>query len=98
VKVSLSVIITVAAASTLFFLFVVGAGLRAQRLKPISGMEGMIGEVGETLNTLNPAGTVRIRGEMWNAESVSGIIEMQQKVRVTAMQNLKLYVEPMGSV
>jgi len=94
VKVSLSIIITVAAASTLFFLFVVGAGLKAQRAKPISGMEGMIGEVGETLNTLNPAGTIRVRGEMWNAESVSGIIEVQQKVRVTAMQNLKLYVEP----
>jgi membrane-bound serine protease (ClpP class) len=77
----------------LFFLFVIGAGLRAQRLKPISGVEGMIGEIGETMNTLNPIGTIQIHGEMWNAESVSGVIDVQQKVRVTGIQNLKLYVE-----
>ena len=93
VRVSVSVIVTAATVSTLFFLFVIGAGLRAQRLKPISGLEGMIGEVGETINTLNPIGTIQIHGEMWNAESVSGVIDVQQKVRVTAIQNLKLYVE-----
>jgi membrane-bound serine protease (ClpP class) len=81
----------------MFFLFVVGAGLKAQRSKPISGIEGMIGKVGETLNTLNPAGTVQIHGETWNAESVSGVIGIQQKVRVTAIQNLKLYVEPVSN-
>ncbi len=97
VKVSLSVIITATAVSALFFLFVVGAGLRAQRLKPVSGMEGMIGEVGETLNTLNPIGTIQIHGEMWNAESVAGVIGVQQKVRVTAIENLKLFVEPISS-
>src|SRR4051794_9970161 len=93
VRVSLSVIVTAATVSTLFFLFVIGAGLRAQRLKPISGMEGMIGKIGETMNTLNPNGTIQIQGEVWNAESVSGAISVQQKVRVTGIQNLKLYVE-----
>lgn len=93
VRVSLSVIVTAATVSTLFFLFVIGAGLRAQRLKPISGMEGMIGKIGETMNTLDPIGTIRIHGEVWNAESTSGIIDVQQKVRVTGIQNLKLYVE-----
>ena len=93
VRVSVSIIVTVATVSTLFFLFVIGAGLRAQRLKPISGMEGMIGKVGETMNTLNPNGTIQIQGEMWNAESVSGVIGVQQKVRVISIQNLKLYVE-----
>jgi membrane-bound serine protease (ClpP class) len=93
VRVSVSVIVTAATVSTLFFLFVIGAGLRAQRLKPISGIEGMIGKIGETINTLNPIGTIQIHGEMWNAESVSGVIGVQQKVRVTGIQNLKLYVE-----
>jgi membrane-bound serine protease (ClpP class) len=93
VRVSVSVIVTTATVSTLFFLFVIGAGLRAQRLKPISGIEGMIGEIGETINTLNPIGTIQIHGEVWNAESVSGVIGVQQKVRVTGIQNLKLYVE-----
>jgi membrane-bound serine protease (ClpP class) len=93
VRVSVSVIVTVATVSTLFFLFVIGAGLRAQRSKPISGIEGMIGEIGETMNALNPMGTIQIHGEVWNAESVSGAIGVQQKVRVTSIQNLKLYVE-----
>lgn len=93
VRVSLSVIITATAVSALFFLFVIGAGLKAQHAKSLTGMEGMIGEIGETINILNPFGTVQVRGEMWNAESVSGNIGVQQKVRVTAIQNLKLYVE-----
>ncbi len=98
VKVSLSVIIAATACTALFFLFIIGAGLRAQRLKPVSGKEGMIGKVGETLNTLNPIGIIRIHGEVWSAESVSGLIEVQQKVRVTGMQNLKLYVETISNL
>lgn len=93
IRVSASVIITVTAASALFFLSVIGAGLRAQRLKPVSGLQGMVGETGETLSVLNPSGSVSVRGEVWNAESVSGVIEEHQKIRVTAIQNLKLFVE-----
>ncbi|MCW3106208.1 MAG: hypothetical protein JWQ09_714, partial [Segetibacter sp.] len=73
-SISRSVIITTTIITALFFLFVIGMGLRAQRAKPVTGIEGMIGEIGETLSLLNLSGKVHVHGEVWNAESVSGII------------------------
>ncbi|MEJ7682419.1 MAG: NfeD family protein [Segetibacter sp.] len=92
-RISHSVIITSTAVSVLFFLFVIGIGLKAQRAKPVTGVEGLMGEIGETLGILNLTGTVRVHGEVWNAESISGIISKGEKVRVTGIKDLKLYVE-----
>jgi len=90
---SLSVIITSVAVTAFFFLFVIGLGIKAQRAKPVTGVEGMIGNIGESLETLDPIGRVRMHGELWNAESVSGIISKGEKIRVVGIKNLKLYVE-----
>jgi membrane-bound serine protease (ClpP class) len=92
-RISYSVIIASAIVTSLFFLFVVGAGLKAQRAKPVTGVEGLMGEIGESLVTLDHAGTVRVHGEVWNAESISGTISAGKKVRVTGIKDLKLYVE-----
>ena len=93
VKLSRSVIITSTIVTSLFFLFVLSLGLKAQRRKPVTGMEAMIGLNGESLDTLNPLGKVRMHGELWNAESVSGNIDKGKRVRVTGIKNLKLFVE-----
>lgn len=93
IRISYSVIITATALSTFFFLFIVGMGLKAQRQKPVTGTEGLVGEIGEALGTLESTGTVRVHGEVWNAESVSGRIYEGEKVRVSAIKNLTLYVE-----
>ena len=93
VKLSRSVIITSTAVTSLFFLFVLGLGLKAQRRKPVTGMEGMIGLTGESLGTLSPLGKVRVHGELWNAESIAENIDQGKKIRVTGIKNLKLYVE-----
>ena len=93
VRISRSVIISTVAVSTLFFLFIVGLGLRAQRLKPVTGIEGIIGEIGEAIESLNPLGFVRVHGEMWKAETTSGEIAKGTKVRVVRIENLKLFVE-----
>lgn len=90
---SLSVIIASVAVTAFFFLFVIGLGIKAQRAKPVTGVEGMIGNIGESLETLDPIGRVRMHGELWNAESVSGIINKGEKIRVVGIKNLKLYVE-----
>lgn len=92
-RVSYSVIITTTIAAALFFLFVIGVGLKAQRAKPVTGVEGLIGETGKTLVTLDLTGTVHVHGEVWNAESISGTISAGKKVRVTGIKDLKLYVE-----
>jgi membrane-bound serine protease (ClpP class) len=80
-----------------FFLFVIGMGLKAQRGKPVIGIESMHGETAEVFETLNPTGRVRMHGEIWNAVSVSGIIDKGEKVRVKEVKNLTLYVEHLNS-
>jgi membrane-bound serine protease (ClpP class) len=93
-RLSLSVIITAVGVTTLFFLFVVGLGLKAQRTKPAIGLEAMIGEIGESLSELGPGGTVRMHGEIWKAISGGGLIPEGKKVIVTGFLNLTLQVEP----
>jgi membrane-bound serine protease (ClpP class) len=93
-KISWGVIITAVCVTSLFFLFIVGLGIKAQRAKPSTGIEGMIGEIGQSISELNPDGTVRMHGEIWQATSLAGIIQPGQPVKVIAIQNLTLQVEP----
>jgi membrane-bound serine protease (ClpP class) len=97
IKISRNLIITFTILTALFFLFIVGAGLKAQRAKPVTGIEGATGEIGEVLETLDPAGSVLVHGEIWQAESVTGKIDKGKRIRVTGMKNFKLYVEPIDS-
>jgi membrane-bound serine protease (ClpP class) len=91
---SWTVIITAVTISSLFFLFVIGMGLKAQRAKPAIGLEAMIGEIGQSLSELNPGGTVRMHGEIWKAISKAGFIAEGKKVVVTGFLNFTLQVEP----
>lgn len=93
-KISTTVIISTTAVTALFFLFVVGAGIRAQRVKPVTGLEGFIGETGIVLEPLDPLGNVRVHGEIWQAQSITGRIEAGEKIRVLSMKNFRLTVEP----
>jgi len=96
-RISWSVIISTSVITALFFLFIIGFALKAQRAKPVTGIEGMVGTLGETLARLEPIGMVRVHGEIWKAESTSGSIEQGQKIRVTAIKDLKLYVEQVNN-
>ncbi len=95
-RISRGLIIAATAVTAAFFLFVVGIGIKAQRLKVVTGREAMIGYTGEVIDMLDPAGTVMVQGEIWNAESVSGTIGKGERVTVREMKNLKLYVEPLA--
>lgn len=95
VRISRSVIVAAVAVSALFFLFVLGLGMRALRARPITGIEAMTGEIGESLDLLNPNGTVRVHGEIWRAISTSGAIGQGEKIRVVAIRDLTLLVEPL---
>jgi len=46
------------------------------------------------LETLDPVGSVRVHGELWQAESLAGMISKGEKVSVKGMKNFKLFVEP----
>ena len=65
----LELIISASIVTALFFAFIVGMGIRAQKRKVATGKEGMIGEVGTVSVELNPRGKIRVHGEWWDAES-----------------------------
>ena len=96
-KISLGVIISATLVTALFFLFIIGLGLKAQRRKIVTGREGLPGITGVAMGLLSPFGLVMLEGEIWNAESVDGDIQKDEKVRVKEMKDLKLYVEKVNT-
>ena len=97
-SVSKGIIIGTTAATALFFIFIVGMGLKAQRLKPASGNSALIGSQGEAVNEINSeGGMVKVNGEMWSAISHSGKISPGDHVVVKEIKNLTLYVEQVNA-
>jgi membrane protein implicated in regulation of membrane protease activity len=59
-----------------------------------SGPEGMLYGVATVVKPLTPVGKVDYRGELWNAESLSGeAIDVGEGVEVIAVEGLTLYVD-----
>ena len=96
VSLSWSVIFSVTAVSTAFFAFIITLGLRAQRTKPVSGANALIGKPALAVEVLNPTGHVKIVGETWNAESLSGKINENETVIVEDIKGLTLFVRSMA--
>jgi membrane-bound serine protease (ClpP class) len=87
-------IVFATAATALFFVFVVGAGLRAQRLPVRAGREAMLGKVVPALEHIDAkGGRVFVEGEYWNAVSEAKI-EKDQPVEIVAVEGLTLKVKP----
>jgi len=95
-RVSLQVAIFTALFTGAFFLFAVGAGIRAQRTKVRTGTEGLIGEVGVARSAFSPEGQVHVRGEMWTAEAEDRKpIREGDRVVVIGVEGLRLRVRPL---
>ncbi len=92
VRISWSVIIPSVLLTALFFLFAIGAGVRAQRRKPVTGAEGIVGEPGEAITDCSPDGQVRVHGEIWNATSDGETIPLGARIRVKQVESLRLVV------
>lgn len=82
---------TVAIASTLV-LAVGYLAFRAQRRKPAMGKEALVGKIGQVVTRLSPRGKVRVRGEIWNAES-DETIEVGEEVIINSVTDLRLKVK-----
>ena len=82
-------------ATAAFFIFVAGAGLKAQQLPVRAGRETMLGKVVPALSRIDSAGTGRvfIEGELWNAKSEE-IIDPGQLAEITGFDGLTLIVKP----
>lgn len=94
VRVSPLVIVPVAAFAAFFFLFVVRSALQLRLRRVVSRDEYLVGREGTVVRDLEPAGIVQVASEEWSAESVRGTARRGERVRVVAMEGLKLKVEP----
>lgn len=89
----LSYIIGGTALTACFFLFIVGAGLRAQRLPVRAGRETMLGKVVPAAARIDSAGgKVFVEGEWWNAVS-DAPIESGEPTEIVGIDGLTLKVK-----
>ena len=91
-RISITLILTMAGLTAAFFAFAVGAGVRAQAQKVHTGREALLGATGVARSDLGPSGTVFVEGELWSAESEDGTIPAGQRVRVVQVRGLHLVV------
>ncbi len=89
------VLLGVTASTALFFLAVVGAGLRAQRRTVTTGIGGMVGRRARVVERLAPRGRVELLGELWNAVS-DEMVEAGMEVEVMGAERLTLRVHPVA--
>lgn len=93
-RLSLGILIPATVITALFFILVVGAGLRAQLLPVRAGKETMLGKVVPALERVDATGgKVFVEGEIWNAVS-DVVVEKGQPVEVAGIAGLTLKVKP----
>lgn len=79
-----------------FFVFVVGAGLRAQRLPARVGTKTLIGRRAEALTDVGPdGGRVFVEGEDWRAVSAT-LISKGEPAEIVSVKGLLLTVQPIN--
>ncbi len=90
VEIELSLLVVLGVIIGLYIRWVIGPIRRRSKL---TGSEAMIGKTGTAITDLKPKGEVRVMGEIWRAESLSGDIEKGDKVCVNALKGLVVMVE-----
>jgi len=91
-RVSWQVIVVMALLLALFFLFVIGAAIRAHMRKVQTGEEGMLSAGGRALSRLSPDGTVLVEGERWRARVADGQVAEGEEIEVVGQDGLMLIV------
>ncbi len=92
-RIRLSTAVGLALPFALITTFLLTLVIRARLSKVVTGPAGMLGEIGMAHTALAPTGKVFVHGEYWDAVS-SAPVEAGARVRVTAIDGLKLKVEP----
>jgi len=91
IEIPLGILIVVMVVWAAFSVFIYQVGSQALRRKPVA-LSVMIGSKGKAVNPLAPAGFIKIKDELWEAESVSGEIDIGKEVTVVGQDGLKLFV------
>jgi membrane-bound serine protease (ClpP class) len=90
VEIELGLLVVFGVIIGLYIRWVIGPIRRRSKL---TGPESMIGKTGVAITDLNPKGEVRVDGEIWRAESLSGTIAKGEQVSVKALKGLVVVVE-----
>lgn len=97
-RLSWEVIVIVVIIIAAFFIFILSMGIHAQFKKRATGREGIIGEIGVAKTDIKPSGgTIFVHGEYWNAISDKSI-KKDVEVKIIAVKEMILKVEPVESV
>ncbi len=67
-------------------------GSRALKRKPVVGLPTMIGGKAKVVSPLVPEGMVKMKGELWVAQSTGGTVDAGEVVIVVSQDALKLIV------
>ena len=93
-RLSLAFIIPATVITALFFMLIIGAGLRAQFLPRRAGRESMLGQTAQALSAIDQnSGKVFVEGEYWNAVSNTPIAQ-GKSVEIVSIDGLTLTVKP----
>jgi membrane-bound serine protease (ClpP class) len=97
-QLSLVYIVPATVVTALFFVLIVGAGLRAQRLPVRVGTETMLGKTVSAVGHIDKSsGRVFVEGEYWNASSDTPV-QPGEAVEIIAIKGLSLKVKPKDAV
>ena len=95
-RIRLAVALAVSLPFAAITIFLATIAFRAKENKVITGREALIDSVGVARTALTPAGKIFIHGEYWDAVATRPV-EIGERVRVTAIDGLRLTVEPTNS-
>ena len=92
-QIGLRLIIPITLSLSAIVLFLVRLAVKAQQLRPVTGMAGMIDEIGSALTSIDPAGVGRVQthGEIWTA-TADEHIPAGAPIRVVGVKGLLLTV------
>jgi len=91
IEIPFGVLIAVMVVFAILSVLLYQAGSRALRRKPVA-LSIMTGSKGKVVNALAPIGLIKIKDELWEAESVSDKIGIGKEVIVVGQDGLKLLV------
>ena len=89
-EIELGVLVVFGVIIGLYIRWIIGP---VRRRKKLTGPEAMIGKIGIAISDLKPDGEVRVQGEIWRAQSISGDVEKGEQVNIKALNGLIVTVE-----
>ena len=89
-------IVPIAIAAVGFFTFMIPAALRAQREPSKLAADNLLGSEGVAETRIDPTGIANVRSETWSVETTGDAVRKGQRVRVVAVEGVRLKVEPVA--